>query len=176
MSVARYPCVTLTEAIFARRAVRSFASRRVDDEVIRKLLRAAVQAPNAMNRQPWLFSIVQDVAQLEVAFEAVRTLPSTVARVYLDAILQGMDEAARKELEASMNLFKDYKYQSDFAKEYFHEGEVESARAAVLEVLQARGLSVPDEVRARIEACTDLTTLRAWIARAAVATSADELT
>ncbi len=28
-------------------------------------MRAAVQAPSAMNRQPWVFSIVQDVAQLK---------------------------------------------------------------------------------------------------------------
>ena len=66
--------MNLTEAIFARRAVRSFAPRKVDDEVIRKLLRAAVQAPSAMNRQPWLFSIVQDVAQLKRYSDRAKSL------------------------------------------------------------------------------------------------------
>lgn len=74
-----------------------------------------------------------------------------------------------------MNLIKGYKYQSDFARKYFHEGEVEGARAAVLEVLEARGLVVAGDVRARIATCADLSMLRAWIARAVVIASADEL-
>ena len=74
-----------------------------------------------------------------------------------------------------MNLSKGYRYQSDFAKKYFHEGEVEGARADVLAVLAARGLAVSDELRARINGCDDLPTLRTWITRAAVATSGDEL-
>lgn len=55
----------LTEAIFARRAIRSFTPQPVSAEALQDLLRAAVQAPSAMNRQPWLFSIVQDRAQLK---------------------------------------------------------------------------------------------------------------
>jgi nitroreductase len=51
--------MNVTEAIFARRAIRAYSSREVDEATIRMLLRAAVQAPSAMNRQPWLFSIVQ---------------------------------------------------------------------------------------------------------------------
>jgi nitroreductase len=56
--------LNVTETLFARRAVRAYAPRRVDDHLIRKLLHAAVQAPSAMNQQPWLFSIIQDVAVL----------------------------------------------------------------------------------------------------------------
>ncbi len=56
--------MNVTEAILARRAVRAYAPRKVDDATLRSLLRAAVQAPSAMNRQPWLFSIVQDAARL----------------------------------------------------------------------------------------------------------------
>lgn len=57
--------MNLTETLFARRAVRSYEPRAVDDGTLRGLLRAAVQAPSAMNHQPWLFSIVQDVTQLK---------------------------------------------------------------------------------------------------------------
>lgn len=57
--------MNLIEAISARRAVRSYTARKVDDETIHALLRAAVQAPSAMNRQPWLFSVVQNKAQLK---------------------------------------------------------------------------------------------------------------
>jgi len=115
------------------------------------------------------------VPSAKAAIAAVRTLPAEVGTLYWDAILEGMDEAARRELEASMELIKGYKYQSDFAKKYFHEGEVEHARAAVFTVLAARKLPVSEEVRARIQACTDLATLDAWLDRAAVASTADEL-
>jgi nitroreductase len=55
----------LTQAIFARRAVRSYTSQEVDEPTLTTLLRAAVQAPSAMNRQPWLSAVVQDEAQLK---------------------------------------------------------------------------------------------------------------
>lgn len=54
-----------TEAIFGRRAIRAYTSRKVEEDTLRALLRAAVQAPSAMNRQPWTFSVVQDVGQLK---------------------------------------------------------------------------------------------------------------
>lgn len=55
----------LIEAIDARRAVRAYATQQVDEATVRALLRAAVQAPSAMNAQPWAFAIVQDRAQLK---------------------------------------------------------------------------------------------------------------
>jgi nitroreductase len=57
--------MNFSETLLARRSVRSYASRKVEESTVRKLLQAAVQAPSAMNRQPWLFSIVQDVGQLK---------------------------------------------------------------------------------------------------------------
>jgi len=56
--------MNLTEAIFARRAVRSYQSLAVDERTIARLLDAAVQAPSAMNSQAWGFAIVQDRARL----------------------------------------------------------------------------------------------------------------
>jgi hypothetical protein len=46
---------------------------------------------------------------------------------------------------------------------------------ALLAFLQARGLAVTHEQRGRIEACTDLATLDAWIRRAATIAKASEL-
>ena len=57
--------MNLIEAIFARRAVRSYAPRTVDEPTIRTLLHAAVQAPSAMNAQSWGFAVVQDTATLK---------------------------------------------------------------------------------------------------------------
>lgn len=50
----------LTEAIYGRRSIRAYTTARVSDDLIRRLLEAAVQAPSAMNRQPWAFAIIQD--------------------------------------------------------------------------------------------------------------------
>jgi nitroreductase len=54
----------LAEAIYARRAVREFTAAPVDDDDIRKLIDAAIQAPSAVNEQPWDFCVVRDRALL----------------------------------------------------------------------------------------------------------------
>jgi nitroreductase len=53
-----------SEAILSRRSTRAYSPRKVDEGTVRALLRAAVQAPSARNRQPWLFSVLQDADQL----------------------------------------------------------------------------------------------------------------
>lgn len=57
MNAATEETVTVMEAIFQRRAVRAYSPRLVDEEAVRKLLLAAVQAPSAMNQQPWGFAV-----------------------------------------------------------------------------------------------------------------------
>ena len=44
------------EAIENRRAVRDFTDRRVDKSTVERLIHAALQAPSAMNLQPWAFA------------------------------------------------------------------------------------------------------------------------
>lgn len=46
-------------AIYDRRAVRDYTSESVTREDVRTLLHAAVQAPSAVNAQPWGFVVVQ---------------------------------------------------------------------------------------------------------------------
>ena len=48
------------EAIYTRRAVREFTSEPVSESIIRDLIDAAVQAPSAVNQQPWSFCVVRD--------------------------------------------------------------------------------------------------------------------
>ena len=54
----------LIEAIYSRRAVREFTAEPVDEKTLRQLIDAAIQAPSAVNEQPWLFSVVLDKALL----------------------------------------------------------------------------------------------------------------
>ncbi|MGW4732471.1 hypothetical protein ACWEQC_25400 [Streptomyces shenzhenensis] len=55
------------------------------------------------------------------------------------------------------------------------EGRIQGWREGVLSILRGRGIPVPDAVRDRVNACTDLDQLETWVRRALHATSADEL-
>jgi nitroreductase len=52
------------EAIYSRRSVRKFESRAVPEELIEKLLKAAMNAPTARNAQAWHFIVIDDRAKL----------------------------------------------------------------------------------------------------------------
>lgn len=53
------------EIIFNRRSIRKYEDKPVENEKIEKLLRAAMQAPSAVNQQPWEFIIVKDKEKLK---------------------------------------------------------------------------------------------------------------
>ena len=54
----------INEAIGGRRAVREYTTQTVDEPTIRRLIDAAVQAPSAVNQQPWTFTVVRDQSLL----------------------------------------------------------------------------------------------------------------
>ena len=54
----------LNEAISGRRSIREYTEEAVDERTIRRLIDAAVQAPNAVNQQPWAFTVVRNQAVL----------------------------------------------------------------------------------------------------------------
>lgn len=53
------------ETIMTRVSVRQFTSQKPTDDQIETLLRAAMAAPSAVNRQPWCFVVVDDPALLQ---------------------------------------------------------------------------------------------------------------
>ena len=55
----------LMQAIRERRAVREYTAESVGTAAINRLIHAAVQAPSAVNLQPWLFTVVRDSALLD---------------------------------------------------------------------------------------------------------------
>jgi nitroreductase len=76
----------LYEAIVGRRAVREYTQQTVDEQVIRRLITAAVNAPSAVNQQPWVFTVVRDqdiLAQLSRA-SRVHMLASMPAGPHAD--------------------------------------------------------------------------------------------
>lgn len=52
--------VDVMDAIYDRRAIRSFKRRPLGADLISRLLDAAIRAPSAFNCQPWAFVVVQD--------------------------------------------------------------------------------------------------------------------
>ena len=102
--------------------------------------------------------------------------------LYSDLVYTALSQAARAALEDLM-AGGTYEFQSEFAKTHQAKGRAEGeakGRAeglaeAVLDVLEARGLPVSDEARARILACTDATQLAAWVRRAVTVASVDAL-
>jgi len=55
----------ILEAITGRRSVREYTAQPVDQSTIGRLIDAAIQAPNAVNQQPWRFTVVRDQGALD---------------------------------------------------------------------------------------------------------------
>lgn len=110
----------------------------------------------------------------QVLLGALRTVDHEHANLYTDVVLAALPEAARHQLEALMSIGT-YEYQSDFARRYYGQGRAEGEATAVLAVLAARGIDVPEEARSRITGCTDLDQLEQWLRRAATADSLQDL-
>ena len=49
----------LMDAIYNRRSVRAYTDKPVERGTVETLIGAAIQAPSAMNQQPWAFAVIQ---------------------------------------------------------------------------------------------------------------------
>jgi hypothetical protein len=114
--------------------------------------------------------------------EACRDLDDVRARLYTDVVFAFLNDAARRAIEADMQIDK-YEYQSEFARRFLaqgreegrEEGRLEALAAAILEVLAVRGLAVDDAARSRIAACRDVTQLHVWLAAAVTVDGVERL-
>jgi hypothetical protein len=92
--------------------------------------------------------------------------------LYLDLIEAALGEAARKAFEM---LPQNYQFQGPSYRRGLAEGEARGEARSVLAVLEARGIVVTEEQRARILGCDDLERLGLWVRRAATVADASEL-
>jgi hypothetical protein len=115
---------------------------------------------------------------LEALVHALATTDEDHLTLYSDLVLTALPAAARRHLEALMAV-RTREYESDFVRKYVFqgraEGKAEGKASAVLEVLETRGLDVPDDVRDRVLGCTDLDLLDVYLRRAVTAGSAAEV-
>lgn len=82
----------LKEAIYSRRATREFTAEPVDEHTLQALVEAAVQAPSAVNAQPWSFCVVRDKTLLgrlsrDAKAHMARTTPVGLLSHHFDRIL-----------------------------------------------------------------------------------------
>ncbi|MCB9535287.1 MAG: hypothetical protein H6704_03405 [Myxococcales bacterium] len=117
-----------------------------------------------------------------VAADAVAAVDYERGAVYYDLVTRDLDAVARAALEAIMRKEK-HTFTSQFAREYYgkllaenlEEGELLGRRHALVSVLDARGLRADEAQAARIDACTDIDQLDAWLRRAVSASSLDDV-
>jgi nitroreductase len=60
------------EAIYRRRSVRGYTEQPVERATVEALIKAAAQAPSAMNEQPWAFAVIQNAKQLARLSERIK--------------------------------------------------------------------------------------------------------
>jgi hypothetical protein len=160
----------------------------VDEQAARRDPELAVLSAMAHGHE----EVGQAIAQTVLG--AVVGLDTDRARLYFDLALSCLNDVARHALEALMQS-GNYQYQTEFARRYVaqgrqeghqeghqeglqkgrQEGRQEGEVAALLEVLDARGLKVDEAARQQILACTDLAQLKVWLRRAVTVKSAQEL-
>jgi hypothetical protein len=115
--------------------------------------------------------------------EALRALGPKKAILYYDVVLAGLPQAPRARWEAYMSTATDSEYHSELFREIDARGQARGQALgqalgegrAVLTVLDARGVPVPEAVREQILACTDLAQLDTWLRRAVTAATAEDV-
>ena len=92
----------LLKAIYQRRATRHFSDAEVKGNVVLDLIRAAAQAPSALNLQPWAFAIFHGRERL-INY-------STRAKTHLIATAHpsfGLDSRIDQYVDSKVNIFHD---------------------------------------------------------------------
>lgn len=65
---------TTIDDIMTRTSVRAYSDRQVDEATLDTLLRAAMAAPTAGNKQPWRFVVIDDKSTLQTISEDFNTM------------------------------------------------------------------------------------------------------
>ena len=63
-----------SKVVYDRRSVRDYTNQIVSEDTVDELLDAAIQAPSAMNEQPWAFVVIQDQELLKRYSERAKSL------------------------------------------------------------------------------------------------------
>lgn len=120
--------------------------------------------------------VEQILSTLATALDTIDPLSAAYLAEFTEV---GLAQTAALQIWRSLMSTMAYPYQSHLRsqgrEEGRAEGRAEGEARAVLRVLDRRNVRVPPDVRERIMACTDTTTLETWLDRALTATTIDDL-
>ncbi|MCY9783718.1 hypothetical protein KIK06_07410 [Nocardiopsis sp. EMB25] len=139
-----------------------------------------VADPVEIGRSPELgvlSALVHSAARPELVdglMEGLSKIDPDRAANYTQFVMALLDGAAKERMEAIV-ASAIYEFSTPFTEQYVAKGRAEGEAAAILEVLDERGIAVGDEVRERVTACTDQEQLQAWVRRAVRVETAEEL-
>ncbi|MFD7456230.1 MULTISPECIES: hypothetical protein [unclassified Streptomyces] len=121
----------------------------------------------------------QAPAILEALASALRTIDSDSAAVFVQFVDSCLADPQAKQMWRDLMTAIQYFWRHPLAEQVREEGReqgrAEGKAEMVLQILQWRGIPVPDTVRERVNNCTDLDQLDVWAKRAVQATDAAEL-
>ena len=137
------------KCIMTRRSVRKYSDKKVSDSTVTKLLECAMQAPSAVNEQPWEFIVVKDK-------ELLKKIPSL-------SFYAGMAPSAQLAIIICMNKKKE----TLFAKDYSIQ-DCSAATENLLLAAHALGLGAvwtgikPDEIK-KVEGIQNLFNIPSYV-------------
>lgn len=97
--------IGLFEAMYSARALRRFKPDPIPDEIISKILDAAIRAPTASNYQNWVFVVVKDPVRRGRVAEVYRKVGEAIRPVIAD-LFQGAP-ATKTELQRQRRKLND---------------------------------------------------------------------
>jgi nitroreductase len=101
--------IGLFEAIYSARSLRRFKPDPVSDEVITKVLDAAIRAPSGSNQQSWEFVVIKDAAQRKKIGAVYQKGGAILKALYTDRVKpEHMSEDTYKKLMASAYYLIDH--------------------------------------------------------------------
>jgi nitroreductase len=101
--------IGLFEAIYSARSLRRFKPDPVPDDVITKVLDAAIRAPSGSNQQSWEFMVIKDAAQRKRIGDVYRKGGEILMALYANRVKPAhMSEDAYRKLRASATYLLDH--------------------------------------------------------------------
>ena len=128
--------MTLFEVMYTARAMRWLKPDPVPDAMIERILEAGIQAPNAGNRQNWLFMVVRDAGQRSRLGEIYRRVSLWVLQRYQHAgrpADQSAEEYQRM-MQGGMHLYE----------------HMRDAPVLLVPCLRITPFELPDEIPAQV--------------------------
>ncbi|WP_210576713.1 hypothetical protein [Streptomyces sp. GESEQ-4] len=117
----------------------------------------------------------QAPAILESLVAALQKVEPDTAAAFAQLVDSCLADPQVKQMWRDLMTTMQYFYRHPLAEEIREQGRVEDRAETVLDLLRWRGIEVPESVRRRVEACTDLEQLKVWSQRAVQVSRASEL-